>query len=115
MENHDRDREYITRIIEYCNRIRAAQERFGNTYTSFTADSDYRDVVNMNLFQIGELANQISDEAKEQYPDVPWHQMYGIRNILAHAYINIDDRIVWETVEKDIPALILKLSKIYQT
>ena len=112
MDKYDRDREYLIRMIEYCDRIGSACERFGKTFESFIADPDYRDVINMNLFQIGELANQVSDELREEHPEVPWNQMYGIRNILAHAYIKIDDKIVWETVEKDIPILRENISNI---
>lgn len=105
MELEYRDRGYLLRIKEYCERIENAKERFGNTLEAFQNDLDFRDVVCMNIFQIGELANQISDEVKSELNNIPWAQMYGIRNILAHAYIKVDDKIIWETVEKDIPAL----------
>lgn len=59
----------------------------------------------MNIFQIGELANQISQETQSAIADIPWCQMYAIRNILAHAYVKIDDEIVWDTVMNDIPKL----------
>ena len=45
------------------------------------------------------------DEVKEKHGDIPWHQMYGIRNILAHAYIIVDRKIIWDTVVNDIPRL----------
>ena len=66
----------------------------------------------MNIFQIGELANQLSEEFKEKYKDLPWDQMYGIRNRLAHAYIKVDDAIMWDTVKNDIPKLKEKLDEM---
>jgi len=107
-----RDKGNLLRIQEYCERIESAKQRFGNTYESFHCDPDFRDVVCMNIFQIGELANQISDSVKEETKEIPWAQMYGIRNILAHAYIKIDNQIVWETVEKDIPVLLARIKEI---
>ena len=111
MKTDDRNTLYIQRILEYCERIEAAVSRFGDSYDAFVSDADYRDAVCMNIFQIGELANQLSDDFKEKHDDVPWDQMYGIRNRLAHAYIKIDDSIVWDTVKNDIPILKEKLNE----
>lgn len=66
----------------------------------------------MNMFQIGELANQISEETQSNIADIPWRQMYAIRNILAHAYVKIDDEIIWDTVMNDIPKLKTRLEEI---
>lgn len=88
------------------------KDRFGDSYDAFVSDADYRDVVCMNIFQIGELANQISDETRERSDDIPWGKMYGIRNILAHAYIKIDDKVIWDTVVNDIPSLKQRLEEI---
>ena len=112
MTQDDRNAFYIQKILEYCDRIEAAVSRFGDSYDAFAADADYRDVICMNIFQIGELTNQLSDEFKELYNDLPWSQMYGIRNRLAHAYIKIDDSIIWSTVKHDIPELKEKITNI---
>ena len=108
----DRDKNYLLRMEEHCIRIEDACKRFGNSLQAFENDADYRDVICMNIFQIGEIANQVSDAVKKELNDVPWAQMYEIRNILAHAYIKPDNRIVWQTVENDIPNLKLKLQEI---
>jgi len=55
---------------------------------------------------------RISESCREQYPSVPWHQMYGIRNIIAHAYIKVDNEIIRNTIEKDIPELKTILEKV---
>jgi len=107
-----RDKALLKKMAEYCQRIEAARNRFGNSFESFSSDADYKDVVCMNIFQIGELSNQISDSLKETLSSIPWSQMYGIRNILAHAYIKLDDKIVWDTVVNDIPKLGNKLQEI---
>jgi len=103
MQN-ERDYAIILRMIEHCTRIEEIRERLGNSFEAFAADSVYEDAINMNIFQIGELSNQLSSEFKKNNPEVPWHRIYGIRNVIAHAYVIVDKRTVWETVEKDIPA-----------
>lgn len=110
MRSIDRDKDILIMILEHCERIRVACIRFGDNYESFASDLDYQDVINMNIFQIGELVNQLTDETKEKYSDIPWHQIYGIRNIMAHAYIQIDSKTIWDTVKNDIPFLMERLS-----
>ena len=48
------------RMIEHCNRIEEIRERLGNSFETFISDSVYEDAINMNIFQIGELSNQLS-------------------------------------------------------
>ncbi len=108
----DRDRSYLLRMYEHCERIEKAKIRFGGTFEQFADDPDYRDVICMNIFQIGELANQISGETQSSLADIPWRQMYAIRNIFAHAYIKIDEKIVWDTVVNDLPKLKARLEEV---
>lgn len=112
MIKDERNGFYILKIQEYCERIEESVARFGDSFETFTSDADFRDAICMNIFQIGELANQLSEEFKEKYNDLPWDQMYGIRNRLAHAYIKVDDAIIWDTVKNDIPKLKEKLDEI---
>ena len=112
MNENERNELYILKIQEYCQRIEDAVNRFGDSFETFSDDADYRDAICMNIFQIGELANQLSEEFKEKHNDLPWDQMYGIRNRLAHAYIKIDDAVVWATVKNDIPKLKSKLGEM---
>ena len=108
----ERDRSYLLRMVEYCERIDEAKKRFGGSFDEYLNDADYRDVVCMNIFQIGELANQIPEDIKNFLNDIPWRQMYAVRNILAHAYVKVDDKIVWDTVVNDIPKLKIRLKEV---
>lgn len=44
--------------------------------------------------------------------EIPWAEMRGLRNVEAHDYDNLDLTAIWKTIEKDIPDLDKKLSKI---
>lgn len=59
----------------------------------------------MCIVQIGELVAQLSDEAKQAAPAVPWRVIKDTRNFYVHAYGSIDISSVWETLKEDIPAL----------
>ena len=54
---------------------------------------------------IYELANHLSDAFKQQYKCIPWNEMRGIRNLMAHQYHSVDFDIIWETSHGDIAAL----------
>ena len=105
VEFQERDVDRLLRILDHCDRIADCVRRFGDSLNSFLGDIDYRDVIKMNLFQIGEMVNALSDECKEQLKDVSWHQIYGMRNVIAHGYEKVKDDRIWETVKEDIPHL----------
>jgi uncharacterized protein with HEPN domain len=54
---------------------------------------------------IGEAAKWLSEEFKEEHPDVPWRDMARMRDRLIHGYFGVDLDAVWETVDRDIPQL----------
>lgn len=81
----------------------------------FLADPKTQDAVIMKLLVIGELAAQLLDEHAAvvgNYPEIPWHQMKGMRNRMAHGYFELDLDVVWETIQVAIPDLEAKLHSI---
>jgi len=61
---------------------------------------------------IGEAASKVSQEAREQIPDIEWRDVIGMRNRLIHVYFEIDEDILWDTILYDIPKLIEELDKL---
>lgn len=61
---------------------------------------------------IGEAAAQVSRETRELHPNLPWRDMTSMRNRLIHAYFAVDADRVWETVEDDLPQLVMRLERI---
>ena len=55
---------------------------------------------------IGEAANNVSIEKQNQYSQIPWRRMIGMRNRLTHAYFEVDLEIVWQVVGKDLPDIL---------
>ena len=78
----------------------------------YTADYDYPkfkhdyktvDAVIRNFEIIGEAAKNIPEAIKEQYPDVPWYEMYSMRNRISHAYFGVDYEIIWNIIKNHLP------------
>lgn len=61
---------------------------------------------------IGEAASKMTNEAREELPQIPWMNIISMRNRLIHAYFDINLDIVWKTVVEDLPPLIAELEKI---
>jgi len=53
----------------------------------------------------GEAVKSVPDNIRVQYPDIPWRDIAGMRDILVHQYWRIDSRVVWSTVKNGIPLL----------
>ena len=61
---------------------------------------------------IGEAARRVSPKYQTQHPEIPWRDMIGQRNILAHEYGQIDHELLYKTIREDIPKLISALSRL---
>jgi len=99
----------IDDIIEAIEKI----DRYtcGINFDEWRQDEKTVDAVVRNIEVIGEAASHLPIEIQEQYQDIPWNMMKGIRNVLAHEYFGIDLKIVWKTVKNDLPVLKKLLQK----
>ena len=59
----------------------------------------------MCILQIGELGGHLSPEFRAAHREMPWEEIRGMRNVMAHAYGSISVQTTWETIEQDIPLL----------
>jgi uncharacterized protein with HEPN domain len=87
----------IQDILGAVSRIEKYTE--GMTEEAFIANSLVIDAVTCNLAVIGEASSHIPESLQEKYPDIPWHLMRGLRNVLVHEYFRINPAILWETVK----------------
>jgi uncharacterized protein with HEPN domain len=81
-------------------------------YDAFLADDRSVRAVEMNFIIIGESANQIPTEIEEKYTEIPWNLMRAMRNRIVHVYFQVDEKLLWETIQNDLPALIGQLEKL---
>ena len=103
----DRDKSILRHIIKYCKDIAEFIDRFGKDFDIFTNDKAYFNAVSMCILQIGELSAGLSEDFRLKTSDkIPWSDIKGMRNIVAHDYGALDEALVWETATSDIPSLL---------
>jgi uncharacterized protein with HEPN domain len=86
----------------------------GVTRKQFNDSELLQGFVERKLEIIGEATKRIPDDFKKQYPEIPWKDMAGMRDILIHQYTGVDEDIVWKTVIQKIPPLREQIEKILQ-
>ncbi|MFL5952486.1 MAG: DUF86 domain-containing protein [Gaiellaceae bacterium] len=63
------------------------------------------DAVLYNLVVIGEAANQLSPALRAEAVDIPWVQIVGLRNLIAHEYFRVDREVIREIVRDQLAEL----------
>ena len=82
---------------------------FGTIKDEFLENDMMFDAVVRNLEIIGEAARHVPEEVQENYSDINWRKMIGLRNIVAHEYFGVDGEIVWDLVSRQIPELLKQI------
>jgi uncharacterized protein with HEPN domain len=91
------------KILEYTHNL---------SFEEFIKDGKTIDAVIRNFEIIGEAANRLPEEFKDNNPHIDWHRIRGFRNRIIHHYFGIDYVIVWEIKEKFLPNLITAMKSI---
>jgi len=96
----------IEKITRYCSNIEL---------DAFGEDEKTQDAIERNFIVIGEAAAHIPAQIVEKPPSVPWREMRDMRNFAVHAYWGIKPAVIWDTVQNDLPPLLLLLREILET
>jgi uncharacterized protein with HEPN domain len=78
----------------------------------FVANPQLCRAVERCLEIVGEAAGRLSPELVQSHPEIPWQEIRGLRNILAHEYAQIDYEILHRTIQEDVPMLAIQLMRI---
>lgn len=94
---------YLRDILDNILKI----EKYINPLTkeNFYINEPLQDLAMRKLEIIGEATKHIPQEFRNKYPQLPWQDMAGLRDILIHQYDEVNLKRVWNIVTKDIPKL----------
>lgn len=87
--------------------------RYGEGQKAWDEDKYFRGYCERQLGIVGEAATRLTGDFdyEKKYPDVPWRQIVGLRNILVHMYWGSDPEVLWSIVDKRVPELKVKIDK----
>ncbi len=95
--------EYLSHIIDEINYLKSHTE--GLTRDNFINDETLQRAFVRSIEIIGEATKKLPDELKQNYPNIEWKAVAGMRDKLIHDYFGIDYDIVWDVVINKIPQL----------
>jgi len=86
------DKESVLDIVEAVKKILGYTA--GVTFAEFLTNDEKQDAVLRRILVIGEATKRLSPEFRQSYPDTPWQDIAGIRDIIVHDYNRIDAEII---------------------
>ena len=99
---------YVEHMLDSILRI----DEYVESKEQFYASHIVQDAVIRNLQVMSESSQRLSEEIKDNFPDIPWNEISGFRNILVHDYLGVDLDVIWSVVEQELPKLQEVLIKI---
>ena len=97
------DKVRIAHILDAIGEVEKYLE--GASYDGFLTNSEKRYATIKQIEIIGEACNRISEAFKQEHPEIEWKSINGFRNISIHEYFGVDNQIVWEIAQNDLPIL----------
>jgi uncharacterized protein with HEPN domain len=61
---------------------------------------------------IGEAAAHVDDVVRAEFDAIPWYEIIGMRHRIVHDYLNVDEQIIWQVANEDLPSLFEVLDRI---
>jgi uncharacterized protein with HEPN domain len=103
---------YLRHILDAIQQIESYTS--GIDREEFRSDRMRQDAVIRQIEVIGEASRQVSDDFQEEHNTIPWADIIGMRNRIAHDYTNVDLDIVWEVIHYDMPTLKDTVKRIFE-
>ena len=98
------DRTYIHYLEDILLSIQRIQEYISDyNFAQFKRDFKTVDAVIRNFEIIGEASKNLPEKIKEKYKEIPWDEMYRLRNRVTHEYFGIDYEIIWDIATNYLP------------
>ena len=96
----------LDKIFRYSKDIESAEALYNN--------EPIFDAVLMNFIVIGESVSRFDDEFKTKFSEVPWREVKGLRNIVAHNYFGVDPEEIWDIIQNHLVPLKEQIKSIIE-
>jgi uncharacterized protein with HEPN domain len=105
-----REQLYLHDIVLAADAI--ARFLLGQDSESFDNNDQLESAVAFQLMIIGEAVAHLPEELKAKYPSIPWIQITGLRNQVAHQYFGLAWESIWDTASQEVPVLRKQVAEI---
>ncbi|HIK29813.1 MAG TPA: DUF86 domain-containing protein [Oscillatoriales cyanobacterium M59_W2019_021] len=105
-----RDLESLIDIEQAARRILRFTD--GVDRSNLEADEEKIPAILYPITIIGEATKRLSDQIRQQNPEIPWRSLAGMRDVIVHEYDQIDLNVVWDVVQNKIPELLNRLKPL---
>jgi uncharacterized protein with HEPN domain len=78
----------------------------GLTKANLAASEEKQSAILYQVIVVGEAIKRLSTDFRNTHPDIPWKDIAGMRDILAHQYDRVNLNTLWDVIQNDIPELI---------
>lgn len=103
---------FLEDVLEAIDKI--ARYTQGMSQEQFEKNELVVDAVLRNIEIIGEASANIPDSIRESYPNIPWKRMVGLRNIVIHAYFQVNLKIIWQIIKVNLPEVEPSIRQIHK-
>lgn len=86
----------------------------GMTFEEFQQNEILIKAILYDFVVIGEAAINVSNEVKSRSPQIPWRIIGDMRNVIAHEYFQVNLKIIWNTIQHNLPDLVTQLEELLQ-
>jgi len=100
---HEDMLESIAIIEEYTRDLRESH---------FLESRQVQDAVIRRLEIKGEAAKNVPQVLRDEYSDIPWKRIAGLRDVRIHAYFGVQLPRTWKVVREDLPGLKVQLARV---
>lgn len=102
--------DYLHDILDAAEKAQAWV--IGLELDAFVANTEKVFAATRALEIIGEAARHVPPDVRDRHPKVPWADMIGMRNVVTYGYFGVDSRVIWRTVQEDLPPLCASIQRI---
>lgn len=101
---------YLRHMLDSINKINEFVR--GYDFEAFAGDNKTVSAVLREISVIGEAASRTTDKFRQEHPQIPWPDIFGMRNKLVHDYLGVRLDIVWKTVKQNLSGLKTQLNEV---
>ncbi|MGD1809176.1 DUF86 domain-containing protein [Dapis sp. BLCC M126] len=105
-----RDKASLLDIVNAARRV--LQFTKGIDKSELETNEEKQSAILYQIIVMGEATKRLSPEFREQYPEIPWKDIAGMRDILAHQYDRLNLNTLWDVIQSDVPEVLALLESL---